>query len=89
MSWTSKWRSPSVRLPASRVIAKALVQQVVERFAVGGALAQVVGALADLLVGLELELRFEVVDARDDLLVGLVPLRLAYAQGAIQNGHVA
>jgi hypothetical protein len=66
-----------------------LVEQVVERLAVVGALAEVVGALVELGVGLQLELGFEVVDPGDDLLVGLVSLGLAYAQGAIENGHVA
>ena len=49
--WTSKWRMPSVRLDASRVEREALVQQVVEGLAVAGALAQLVGLLAELLVG--------------------------------------
>ena len=68
ISWTSKWRWPSVRLAASRVSAKRLEQQVVERLALERALAQRLVARAQLLVGLELELGLEVVDARDVLL---------------------
>ena len=87
ISWTSKWRWPSARLPASRVSANVSEQQVVERLAVEVALAQRLVARAQLVVGLELELGLVVVDAGDVLLERLELLALADAQGAVENRH--
>ena len=78
-----------MRLPASRTIAKRLGQQVVERLAVAGALAQRVDALAQLLVGLELELGLEGADPRDALLVLAELLGLADVQRAVEEAHAA
>ena len=50
ISWTSKWRMPSARLPGLAAEREGLGQQVVERLAVAGALAQRVGLLAELVV---------------------------------------
>ena len=62
-----------------------LVQQVVERLAVAGPLAQLVGLLAQLVVLEQLHLGLERVDARDALLVVLELARLAHAQGAVDE----
>src|SRR5438093_349203 len=64
-----------------------LGQQVVERLAVGRALAERVEALAQLLVGFELELGLEGVDAGDALLVGAKLLGLAGKQGTVKEAH--
>ncbi len=66
---------------------EALRQQVLERLAVGGALAQHVHALAQLLVAVELELGLEGADQLNALLVLLELLGLANVQRAIQEGH--
>jgi len=66
---------------------KALVQQLVEGLAVAGALAQVVGLLAELLVGEQLELGLERVDALDPLRVALVLPGLAEAKCTVKNAH--
>ena len=69
---------------------EALGQQRVERLAVARALAQDVHPLAQLGVAVVFELGLERVDQRDALLVGLVLLRLADVQRAIeQGGHAA
>ena len=77
LSWTSKWRWPSVRLAASRTVAKASVRRSSRRLALGQALAEFGGLGAQLLVGELGELRFERVDLRhrlveafDDAVVG-------------------
>ena len=66
-----------------------LVEQVVERLAVAGALAQLVGLLAQLVVLEQLHLGLDGVDALDALLVVLELARLAHAQGAVYEfaGH--
>jgi hypothetical protein len=64
-----------------------LVQQVVERLAVLGALAQRGDALPELVVALELELGLVGVDARDALLVQLELLRLADVQRTVKKAH--
>ena len=56
---------------------EALVQQVVEALAAPGALAQLVGGLAQLSVGVVLQLGLEGVDPSDPLFVGLELLGLA------------
>jgi hypothetical protein len=63
---------------------EALGQQVVERLAPLGTLAQHRHALAQLLVGLELELRLVVADARDALLVLAKLLRFADVQRTVK-----
>ena len=64
-----------------------LGQQVVELRAVARLLAQRVHALAQLVVGLELELGLEVVDASDALLELLELLGFAQAQGTVEDRH--
>ena len=64
---------------------EALVEQIVEALAAARALAQLVGGLAQLSVGVVLELRLVAVDPRDALLVGLELLRLAHAKRAVQE----
>src|SRR5947207_11492516 len=64
-----------------------LGQKVVERLSAQVALAQSLVALAELVIALELELRLEVVDARDALLEELELLALAETQGPLDNGH--
>ena len=66
---------------------EALEQQVVERLAVAGALAQAVRLLEQLVVRHQLHLGLEAVDARDVLLERLELLPLAYAQSAVNNRH--
>src|SRR5215218_4888418 len=66
-----------------------LEEQLVQRLAVHRTLAELVVALAQLLVGLELELRLEVVDPRDVLLERLELLSLADAQSSVENRHGA
>ena len=68
---------------------EALVEQIVERLAVARALAQLVGGLPQLLVGVELQLRLEAVDPGDPLLVALELLGLAHAKRAVQERHEA
>ena len=77
LSWTSKWRWPSVRLAASRTVGEGFDQQVVERFALGQAFAEFDGLGAQLLVGELDELRLEGIDLRhrlveafDDAIIG-------------------
>jgi hypothetical protein len=65
-----------------------LVQEVVERLAVEVALAQRLVALAELFVGLELELGLERVDELDVALELLELLSLAYAKSAVQNRQI-
>ncbi len=55
----------STRRPASRTTANASDEQVVERLAVGDALAELVGLAAELFVGEGLDLRFERADLGD------------------------
>ena len=64
-----------------------LGQQVVERLAVAGALAQPVGLRPQLLVVQQLELRLPRVDGVDALRVALELLGLAHPQGAIEDRH--
>ena len=66
---------------------EALVQQIVEALAVARALAQLVGRLAQLAVGVVLELGLERVDPSDALFIGLELLGLAHAKRAVQKGH--
>ena len=66
---------------------EALVQQVVEGLAVAGPLTQLLGLFAELLVGEELHLGLEGVDAVDPLGVALVLLGLAEAKRAVKNAH--
>ena len=64
-----------------------LGQQVVERLAVAGALAQLAGVLAQLVVVEQLQLRLPRVDGVDALGVALELLAFAQAQGAIEERH--
>ena len=64
-----------------------LGQELVERLAGTRALAQLVGALAKLLVRVQLELGLEVVDAADALLELLELLAFANTKGAVENRH--
>ena len=64
-----------------------LGEQVVERLALAGALAQRVEALAQLLVGLELQLGLEAADDRDALLVLAKLLGLADIQRTVEEAH--
>ena len=64
-----------------------LGQQVVERLALAGALAQPVEALAQLVVGLELQLGLEAADDRDALLVLAELLGLADIQRTVEEAH--
>ncbi len=66
---------------------EALEQQIVERLAAAGAVAQLVGSLPQLGIGVMLELALEPVDPGDALFVGLELLRLAHAKRAVQEGH--
>ena len=66
---------------------EALEQQVVELLSAPRALAQRVGGLSQLLVGVSLELGLEGVDSSYALFVGLELLRLAHAQRAVEKGH--
>ena len=68
ISWTSKWRWPRVRLAASRVSAKDSNSRSSSDSPSSARSRRAVVARAQLLVGLELELGLEVVDARDVLL---------------------
>ena len=76
ISCTSKWRILMRRLPTSRVIAKTLREDLVERgveLVVGRlaahVLAQRLHPLLELLVGLELQLGLEIGNSRHTLLV--------------------
>ena len=66
---------------------EALVEQVIERFAVARTLAQRVSRLAQLSVGVVLELSLEAVDPGDALLVGFELLGFAHAKRTVQEGH--
>ena len=68
---------------------EAFVRQVVEAFAAGGALAQLVGGLSQLGVGVVLELGLESINPSNPLFVDLELLRFAHAKRAVQNGHRA
>ena len=77
-------RAPS-RLAHER---KALREQLFERLAFAGALAQHVHAFAQLLVGVQLELGLEGPDQLHALFVGLELLGLPHVEGAIEkSGH--
>ena len=65
-----------------------LGQQVVERLAVGKALAEHLGLMGELLIGHRLEARLEVVDRADDLLVALEVLVGAKRQQLGHESHV-
>ena len=67
LSWTSKWRWPSVRLAASRTVGEGLDQQVVQGLALGQPLAELGCLGAQRLVGELGELRLERVDLRHRL----------------------
>ena len=75
ISWTSKWRWPSARLPASRVSAKDSYRRSSSDSPFRCALAQRRVALAELVVRLELELGLEGVDQLDVPLERLELLR--------------
>ena len=64
-----------------------LGEQVVERLALAGALAQRIEALAQLVVGLELQLGLEAADDRDALLVLAKLLGLADIQRTVEEAH--
>ena len=66
---------------------EAFVHQVVELLAVAGAFAQLIGCLAQLGVGVELEFLLETVDPADALFIRFELLRLAHAKRAVQEGH--
>src|SRR5918999_1644675 len=66
---------------------KGLEKEVVQRLAVQVALAQLLVALAQLVIGRRLELGLEVVDAGDVPLEILELLGLADPQGAVEDGH--
>ena len=68
---------------------EALEHQIVEALAVCRPLAQLVGGLPQLRVGVVLELRLVAVDPSDALFIGLELLAFAHAKSAVQNGHVA
>ena len=68
---------------------EAFVQQVLEALAAGGALAQLVGGLSQLGVGVVLQLGLESIDPSNPLFVDLELLRFAHAKRAVQNGHRA
>ena len=75
ISWTSKWRWPEGALAGLARERKRLVEEVLERLAVQVPLAQALVALAELVVGLELELGLEGVDQLDVALERLELLR--------------
>ena len=87
MSCTSKWRMPIVRLPTSRTTANVSGSRSSSDVAVAGLLAQAVHPLAELLVGLELELGLEVPDASDTPLVLAELLGLADVQRTVKKAH--
>ena len=89
MSCTSKWRMPICALAGLADDRERLGQQVVELRAVARLLAQRVHPLAQLVVGLELELGLEVVDASDALLELLELLGFAQTQGTVEERHDA
>src|SRR4051812_31106203 len=64
-----------------------LGQQVVQGLSVGGTLAQLVEALAELVVVHELELRLEAVDRLDALGVLLELTTLAEAEGLVEDAR--
>jgi hypothetical protein len=66
---------------------EALEQQVVELLPALRSLAQHVGGLSQLSVGVSLKLGLEGVDASYALFVGLELLGLAHAQRAVEKGH--
>ena len=68
---------------------EALEHQVLEALAVASPLAQALDPLAQLGVGLELELLLEQVDPPDALLIRLELLGFAHAKRAVQEGHGA
>ena len=70
ISWTSKWRWPSVRLAASRTVAKAGTRMSSRRLALGELLFEFVGARAQRLVGELLQLLFQRIDGVDAGLIG-------------------
>src|SRR6059058_2624070 len=80
ISWTSKWRWPSVRRAASRVSANASGRR-------SSRLLQLRRPLLELFVTVELELGLEVVDPRDALLELLELLAFAHAKCAIEDRH--
>ena len=65
MSCTSKWRMPSVRLAASRTVAKAGTSRSSRVLPFGEFVAELVGAGAQLVVAQFLDLGFERVDRVD------------------------
>jgi hypothetical protein len=66
-----------------------LGQQVIERLAIPGALAQRVGLLAELLVVEQLHLRLDPIDRVDPALVLLELLALPHPEGTVEyaSGH--
>ena len=87
ISWTSKWRIPIVRRDGLAHDGEGLGQEVVERLAVAGALAQRVGVRAQLVVVEQLELGLPLVDALDALRVLLELLAFAQPEGAVEDRH--
>ena len=86
MSCTSKCRCPSVRLAASRQVAKAAHQDVVERGAVGDLLLERLGARPQRLVGEPLELLLQRVDLRHARQIALDPPLVGRAKQLAGNG---
>ena len=87
MSCTSKWRMPIVRLPTSRTMANVSGSRSSSEAPSARLLAQAVHPLAQLLVGLELELGLEVADTRDALLVLAELLGLTDVQRTVKKAH--
>ena len=84
ISCTSKCRMFSTRRPGLAHDGKRLDQQVVERLAVGDALPELRGLVAELLVGERLDLRLERADLRD---ARVEALELALVLGADDLGE--
>ena len=102
MTWTSKWRWPSTRLPASRTVAKASGSRSssaswMSSSSCSGSRApdlarstralELGGAGHELLVAQPLHLGFERGDERDDRLYGLEPLALTGVEKLLEDAH--
>ena len=81
---TSKWRMPEHALAGFADDGKGFGQQVVERFALGEALAELVGLGAQLLVGERLDGWLERIDALDGLGVLLDQPVVAAAENLLE-----
>ena len=85
ISWTSKWRMPIVRRPASRVIAKHSGSRSSSDSPASRALAQLGELRLELVVVEQLQLGLEAVDGLDALGVLLELTGFAHPQGLVEE----